>query len=347
MLMNRIVEYTFFFGLMGATGYLVWKMLAPFVSALAVAAIIVTISYPLYERVKRVMPKQNEMLAAFSSTLLVFVIVFTPLFFIASALVNEAVAVYKILSADQVGLEASLNNIEQAIQVYLPGFQLNIAEYLTHSAQFLASNLGAIFTGTASTIFLFFISVIGTYYLFKDGKAFTKRLVVISPLPDDRDDIILRRMAQSLRSVLTGRILVAVIQGVLTALGLWIFGFERAILWGTIATFGALIPSVGTAIVLIPALLYLIFIGSYLDAAGLAVWGILIVGLIDNLLGPYLMSRGNSMHPFIVLLSVLGGIVFFGPIGFIAGPVVVTLFLVLLELYSQHIALPPNSTHDD
>lgn len=339
MVMNRIVEYVFFFGLMGVVAYLVWEMLAPFVSALALAAIIVTISYPLYERIRAKMPHQSPTLGALVATIVVFFIVFAPLMLIASALVNEAVAVYRIVSNEQIGFVDSLTDLETAIQTYLPSFELNITEYLRQVAGFLANNLGAIFAGTASTLFMFFIAMIGTYYLFKDGREFTKKLVTISPLPDDQDDVILERMAQSLRSVLTGKVLVAIIQGALTALGMWIFGFERAVLWGVIAAFGALVPSVGTAIIFIPAVGYLLFVGSYGAAIGLSIWGMVAVGLIDNILGPYLMSRGGTLHPFIILLSVLGGIAFFGPIGFIAGPVLVTLFMVLLELYAQHIAL--------
>src|SRR5690606_28175750 len=95
---------------------------------------------------------------------------------------------------------------------------------------------------------------------------------------------------------------------------------------------------VGTTVVFVPATLYLLFTGSYLMAGGIAVWGVLAVGLIDNLLGPYLMGRGNiKLHPFIILLSVLGGIALFGPIWFILGPVVMSLFSVLLELYADYV----------
>lgn len=344
MVMNRIVEYVFFFGLMGVVAYLVWEMLQPFVSALALAAIIVTISFPLYERIKKRVPRHNETLAALLTTVIVFMIVIIPLLLITSALVNEAVSVYRAAGEEQIGFEAGLRSFETAVNTYLPGFELNITEYLTQAASFLAGNLGAIFAGTASTIFLFFIAMIGSFYFFRDGREFTKKLVAISPLPDDQDDKILRRMAQSLRAVLTGTLLVAIIQGTLTALGLWLFGFERAVFGGVIASFGALIPSVGTSIVFVPTVLYLVVTGSYLSAMGLAIWGILAVGLIDNLLGPYLMSRGNAMHPFLILLSVLGGISLFGPIGFIVGPVIVTLFMVLLELYSQHISITSDAT---
>lgn len=338
MLMNRIVEYVFFFGLMGIVGYLVWSIISPFVSALALAAIIVTICYPLYERIVKKMPRKNKTLGAFVTTFIVLLIVIFPIFFITSALVGEAVAVYKVLGTEQVGIETSLTSLEELIQSVAPSFELNVTEYLQQTAEWFASNLGAIFAGTAATIFLFFIAILGSFYFFRDGKEFTKLLVKISPLPDKEDELILSRLARSVRSVATGTVLVALIQGTLTALGLSIFGFERAVLWGMIAAIGALIPGVGTSIIFIPAVGYLIFTGQYLLAVGLAVWGMLAVGLIDNLLGPYLMSRGSALHPFVILISVLGGISVFGPIGFVVGPVIVSLFVVLLELYSLHIA---------
>jgi len=136
-------------------------------------------------------------------------------------------------------------------------------------------------------------------------------LILLSPLDDDDDEKIIRRLATAIRAVALGTVFIALIQGVLTAIGLTLFGFERAILWGSIASIGALIPGVGTMIVFIPAIVYSVATGSYLIAVGVALWGALAVGLIDNLLGPHLMSRGGNTHPFLILLSVLGGIVLF------------------------------------
>jgi predicted PurR-regulated permease PerM len=339
---NRVVEYVFFFGVMAVVGYLVWRMFAPFVSALALAGVIATICYPLYERVVRRMPRQNETLGALVTTILVLIIVILPVLLLSSMILRETIAIYNLLGRTDFSFADSLDHLETALQPYAPGLELNLTEYLRQGAQWLASHLGAIFAGTASTIFLFFISIIASFYFFRDGKAFTKRLIQISPLPDSQDELILSRLSRAVRSVATGTILVALIQGILTALGLTIFGFDRAILLGAVAAFGALIPSVGTSIVFIPTVLYLLAVGEYVNAIGLAVWGTLAVGLIDNLLGPYLMSRGNVIHPFLILLSVLGGVALFGPIGFVAGPVLVSFFMVLLELYNQHISKHTN-----
>jgi len=119
------------------------------------------------------------------------------------------------------------------------------------------------------------------------------------------------------------------------------------VLWGVIAAFGALIPGVGTTIVLVPAVLYLLWTSQYLFALGLFIWGTAAVGLIDNLLGPYLISRGNNLHPYMILLSVLGGVLAFGPIGFVVGPVLLSLFLVLIELYLVHVSASATESKPD
>jgi len=230
-----------------------------------------------------------------------------------------------------------LTNIEHIIQKFVPEFSLDISGVVAQVASFIASHLLDIFAGTASTLFFFFITLITSFYFFRDGKEFIAYIVKLSPLRDGEDLLILRRLVISIRSVALGTVLIALIQGVLTSVGLSVFGFAHAILWGGIAAIGALIPGVGTSIVFIPAVIYLLVTGAPLVACGVALWAATGVGLIDNMLGPHLMSRGSSLHPFIILLSVLGGIVYFGPIGFILGPVIASLFTVLAELYAEYL----------
>lgn len=332
-----MVEYAFFFGLVGIVGYVIWLMLAPFVSGLALAAIIVTICYPVYGWILRRIPGRSETVAALVSTLFVICVIFLPLVFVASTVVNEAVGIYNAANNGAIGIESSLTDLQAELNTYFPSAEIDTAEVIKQATSWLAGNLGTIFTSTASMLFLFFLSIIGSFYLFRDGKEFTKQLVKVSPLPDKQDELILRRMGIAVRSVATGTVLVALIQGTLTAFGLWLFGFERFALWGAIAAIGALVPGVGTSIVFIPAIASLLFAGSYGLAIGLTVWAMLAVGIIDNILGPYLISRTNPLHPFVVLLAVLGGISVFGPIGFVVGPVLVSLCKVLLELYATEI----------
>lgn len=337
MNLSRVVEYAFFFGLLILSGYMVWLIMAPFISALALSVIIVTICYPMYELIKRHVPRQNKSVAAFATTMVVLIAIVIPLILISSLVVREIVTFYHEVDTGGLTFDSTLTSLETSIQNLLPEFEIDLSKQIISSAQWFTGNLGAIFAGTVSTIFVFFIAMIGSFYFFRDGKELLKLVIKASPLPDHEDEIIFERMARAVRAVATGTVLVALIQGTLAALGFGIFGIDRAILWGSIASVGALMPGIGTTIVTAPAIIYLFFSGEIVNAVGLMIWSVLVVGLVDNLIGPYLMSRGNNMHPFIILIAVLGGILLFGPIGFIIGPVVVTLFLVLLEIYNQYI----------
>jgi predicted PurR-regulated permease PerM len=337
MQITKVVEYAFFFGLLLLSGYVVWLILSPFVTALALSAIIVTICYPLYDYIQKKLPKVNQSLVAFLATLFVLSLIILPIVLVSSLIVREAVTFYQDLETGDLTLQSSLMQLESYVQSVIPGFSVDISELLKSGADWLTGNLGSIFASTVTAIFTFFIALLGTFYFFRDGKTFLKVIIKASPLNDREDQIIFQRMARAVRAVATGTVLVALIQGTLVAIGFMIFGIDRAILWGTVASVGALLPGIGTTIVTVPAVIYLFYTGEMFSAIGLLVWSVAMVGTIDNLIGPYLMSRGNKLHPFLILISVLGGIALFGPIGFIVGPVMVTLFLVLLEIYSQNV----------
>jgi predicted PurR-regulated permease PerM len=338
MKISRVMEYVFFFGLLAIAGYMVWLIMAPFIGALALSAIIVTICYPLFERILKHTPRKNRTLAALVTTVLVLLVIILPIVLMSSLVVREVVGFYQDLSAPgDHHLENILHFTESKVRVLMPDFQINTDTQITLIGEWLANHLGAIFAGTLSTIFTFFIAILGSFYFFRDGKELMQMLIKASPLPDKEDEVIFERMVRSVRAVATGTLLLALMQGVLVTVGFSIFGIERAILWGSLASLGALMPGIGTTIVTAPAIIYLFVIGETTSGIGLLVWSALIVGMIDNLVGPYLIGRKNNMHPFVILISVLGGIAFFGPLGFIIGPVVVTLFLVLLEIYNQYI----------
>ena len=335
---SRVVEYVFFFGLLAISGYMVWLIMSPFLGALALSAIIVTICSPLHERVRSFLGEKRKTLAAFLTTILVLVIIIIPVILLSSLLVKEIVGFYSDISSGQdMAITGLVSSGEGWIQQYIPGYQIDVTTQLSAAGEWLAAHFGAIFAGTLSTIFTFVLSILGSFYFFRDGKELMQMLIKASPLPDKEDQVIFERMAKAVRAVATGTLLLAIIQGTLVAIGFWLFGVSRPLLWGSVASLGALMPGVGTTIVTAPAIIYLFATGSTFMAGGLLVWSVLIVGLVDNLVGPYLIGRGNNMHPFVILISVLGGIALFGPLGFIVGPVVTTLFFVLLEIYNQYI----------
>ena len=171
------------------------------------------------------------------------------------------------------------------------------------------------------------------YYLLKDGQKLKRAAIEYSPLANIDDEMILKKLELAIGSVIKGNFTIAFIQGILAFIGFTIFGVPNAILWGAAAAVAALIPSVGTALVLLPAVALLFLSGQLFPAVGLLLWGMLAVGLIDNFLGPKLIGRGMKLHPLLVLFSVLGGLVFFGPVGFLLGPIILSLLFALLHIY--------------
>lgn len=331
------IEHAFFFILLGSAVYLMFVIIAPFLTPLLLAAIIATVAHPLYARMVRLMPRLRG-LASLLTVLLIALTIFVPLFILSFVLFTQARDFYEIASVNGgLGIERSITNLEHTIQLYAPSVTLDVSSYMRAGAEWLTSHMGTIFAHTASTVFMLFVMFIALFYMLKDGKWFVERLVRISPLPDAQDAQIMQRLSLAVRSVVLGTLTVALIQGILTSIGFFLFGIPQPVLWGSVAALGALIPGVGTSFVFIGAIIFALLGDMYVTAIGLLLWGVLAVGLIDNLLGPYLMGRGTELHPFMVLLSVLGGVMFLGPVGFLIGPVVLAFFSVLLELYTLHV----------
>ena len=192
MVSSRVIEYVFFFGLLGVVSYIVWQIISPFVSALALSAIIGTICYPMYERIRARVPKRNKSVAALLSTLIVLIVIIFPFFFITSALVREAVSVYNLLNSEQATLADRINAFATEMNGIVPLMNIDLAQYAQQAAGVISSSLGSLFAGTASTIFLFFVANMCTFYFFKDCKYFTSKLLALSHSSDLEDGLILR-----------------------------------------------------------------------------------------------------------------------------------------------------------
>lgn len=335
---ERFVENIFFFGLFGFVGYLIWQIVAPFFAALALAAIIAVVWYPIYRKITNFLPRKNKTVGALVSVILIALTIFAPLFILGYLLFLQIAAFYATTAAGGTSeITDSIHSFQSLVSHYFPSLSFDLTNYVNEAAGWLVGHTGDIFASTASTVFLLFIMLIALYYLLKDGAACVAEAVRLSPLPDTQDAYILKKLSISIRSVVLGTLSVALIQGILTSIGFFVFGMSDPVLWGGVAAIGALIPGVGTSVVFIIAVIFLIMSQSYGVAVGLAIWGIFAVGLIDNFLGPYLMSRGAELHPFLVLLSVLGGVALLGPVGLLLGPVTLSFFTVLLELYTTYV----------
>jgi predicted PurR-regulated permease PerM len=339
MVPGRIIEYSFFFSTLAFVGFVAWQVFTPFFTAIALASTIVIICYPVYDFILRRITRGRQALAALLATLLVFTAIVVPISLVSTLLVNEFVSFYRSIdNTAQLPVDTFFTGVEDSVRTYIPGFEINLSDQIKQTVSWTVGNFGTIFAGTVSVVFTFLIAMLCSFYLFRDGSRLVAWIISISPLKDKEDLVIMHRIAQSIRSVATGTVLVAIIQGFVATAGFTLFGIERPILWGSVAALGALLPGVGTLGIMVPAVAYLFLNGTLFQAIGLAIWGAAAVVIVDNFLGPYFMSRGNNLHPFVVLLAVIGGVSLFGPIGFILGPVVISLFMVLIEIYSSYIA---------
>ena len=317
---------------------LVFFIFQPFLYALILAMVFATVFQPVYQKMLLIVRGQKG-IAAFATLLIVAIAVFTPLVFLGIQIFREAQAFYSSLGSVG-GKDAILNifnGLMSRIQEYFPSAQISFDsdQYVRRGLDWLIQHLGAVFGSFAKMLASAFVFLIALYYLLKDGHKVKSNLVSLSPLSDEHDEAIFKTLERAVNSVVRGNLFIAVIQGILVSVGFAIFGVPNAILWGSIAAIAALIPGIGTALVLIPAILFLFATGQIFPAIGLLAWGMGAVGLVDNFLGPRLMGRGIELHPLIILLSVLGGIGFFGPIGFLLGPLIVSLFFALLDIYSS------------
>ena len=336
------IQTYFFLIVLSAILVLTFFIFLPYLNALIMAGILAVIFRPLC----RILQRKGHLtggLAAIITILVVFIAIFTPLVFLGKQVFHEARQVYLSVVSD--GGSAFWSHIERLLSA-LPGddtwFNASIASFRADTqnylGQFLSWVLGhfdTVFASVTKTAINLFVGLIALYYFLKDGSALKQKMIDLSPLSTAYDRQIFDRLQTAVNSVIRGQLVIAVIQGVLTGLGLSIFGVPNAALWGLLAMFAALIPGIGTSLVLIPAIVYLFATGTAGPGIGLLIWSILAVGLIDNFLGPRMISKKIRVHSLLILLSILGGVGVFGPIGFFAGPLVISLLFALLDIYKS------------
>jgi predicted PurR-regulated permease PerM len=329
-------ELYFIFALLAGAGVLTFFIFQPFLYALILAVIFATVFEPVHKRILAV-TREKAGLAALLTTAFVLVVIVVPITFLGVQIFNEAIQLYFSL-VDNGGTATLSSGIGQVMQnlgvPFLPAESLEVSQYMKQGLDWLIQNMGTVFSNVTKIMVGIFVLLVALYHLFKEGSRIKKTVIGLSPLQDVYDETIFNKLQLAINSVVRGSISIGVIQGVVAATGLAIFGVPNPVLWGSVASISALIPGFGTSLVLIPAILFLFFTGAGTAALGLLVWGILAVGLVDNVLGPKLMGRGTKLPSFLVLLSILGGVSFFGPIGLLFGPLVLSMLLAFLEIYS-------------
>ncbi len=346
---TRTIQVSFFFAMFGIVAVLAFFIFKPYLNILVLAATFAVVFYPLYQKLRKFFGEKNPGVAACATIVSVMIIVFVPLTILGTRVVSETqMLVSEINDANAhernplgslpLSENPTIRSLQERAQGFLTESTADLGRFAQNLLSKVVSNLAQLFQSIAQAFLAVFLWFLAFYYFLRDGHHIKKVIVGLSPLSDKYDNEILSKVSVSMKSVIGGTLIVAIIQGVLAGIGFWIFNIPSPSIWGALTVITALIPMVGTALISIPAIGYLFVTGNTVMAIGLFIWSMLLVGGVDNIIRPKLIQRGIQVHPFIILLSVLGGISVFGPIGFLTGPIIVTLFSEFLSIY-RHLVL--------
>lgn len=319
---------------------LFWRMLEPFALTLATAGIFAIIFSPWHEWLRKKV--KYEIVAALLMLLAIILIVILPIGFIAVIIFQQATDVIQsgfiertLASLQEFETWQIYQNLPEGARQTIESIDLGEATKVV--VNWMRSNIGAILAGGAGftvQLFLFFVFL---FYFFLNKDGIHREIVEISPFKDKLDENIIQRINGTIRAVMFGAIVIALVQATMATIGLTIFGVPKSFLWGSLVLIAAQVPMVGVSLIMVPAVIYLLAIGSTGAAIGLLIWSMTAVGLVDNILSPLLVGRRTQMPELLVMISILGGLQIFGPIGFILGPVVLAMLLVLRDLYKDGI----------
>lgn len=333
----------FFFAMLILLFIVILYLLRPFFYPLFWAGILAILFYPLYQGVLKYL--KYPRLAAFTSVTLVFLGISLILTLLGILLVNESVDLYR--SASQAQLFQNPEQVSSRFDgtvfaPYIEGIKDQWVGYATSAAKSLSSFVLSSFSGLLSGFWVVlkfigmsFLTLYALYYFFKDGKKMLERLMYLSPLGDKYEEMLYARFTSTARATLKSTVIIGGIQGTISGLLFWITGIEGAFIWGVIMVIIAIIPAIGPSLFLGIAGLIMLAVGGFWQALVLLI-GALFVGIIDNLLRPPLIGKDTQMHPLIILLTTLGGLIIFGISGFVIGPIVAALFISVMSIYNHY-----------
>lgn len=310
--------------LVGFSIFLIKSMIVSIIGGCLLAYIF----HPVYKKLSSWI--KNRHVAAILMSLLLVLLVLVPIIFSANAIITESISfVHNARAID-------LSDLESKVAAFT-GKSINLDYYLRESAAkfsaIVAEWAQKFVLSLASKALSAFVMLFVMYYLFKDGEALVRKLEADTPLKSSIKQTLLKRFHEVTYATVYGLVLTAIVQGAFGALGFWLFKVPSPILWGLVMVVLAMIPLVGTALIWLPAALYKIILHDYFNGFGLLIFGILVIGSVDNLIRPKIIGSTGNIHPAIALLGVLGGLEVFGLFGLIIGPLILAITYVLVEIY--------------
>ena len=315
-------------------------------SAIVLALLITGVLYPVYFWVKRLF-RGRENSASLVMSLVILLVLVIPVGWFVGTLSNEAFDFYNRTSS-----AVSLQRIQQTLasdsiwvqRVRKIGNMAGV-EFTPDKVEKLAGSVGKTvglflykqISSTASNIlsFLvhFFLMMMVTYYLFRDGIRLKDYLTQLLPVPKDQLEKIVKKFHEMGRALIVGNGLCGIVQGILGGFGFFIFGLHSPFLWGTVIGFMAFLPVIGASVVFIPAAIILLVQGKVGIGVGYLIYNMVYSSIIEYMIKPRLIGKGMQMNSLLVFIGIIGGIKLFGIMGIIYGPLIITIFLTLAEIY--------------
>jgi len=285
--------------------------------------------------------------AAFGTLVVIVVSVLLPTALLTAAITQEAVAFYEQVRSGRIQIGQYFQRGVDALPGWARGLldrfglgdlsllQAKVVDLLGRSGQTITSRVFSIGQNTLEFLVSLFVMLYLLFFLLRDGKDLAAQAARTMPLKQEHTARLLRQFATVVRATVKGNVVVALVQGTLGGLAFWTLGIAGPLLWGAVMALLSLLPAVGAAMVWGPVAIYLATTGSILSAVGLTLWGVLVIGLVDNVLRPVLVGRDTRMPDYLVLIATLGGLTVFGLNGFVVGPVIAAMFLATWEIFAQ------------
>jgi predicted PurR-regulated permease PerM len=341
---RRIEDRSFLLLLLSATLAFAW-ILQPFYGAVLWAIVGAVIFAPLNRELLRLMRGRSN-LAASVTVLIIIAMVILPMVMIVVSLAQEASNLYAKVQSGEYDLARYIQRVFDVLPSWaidlLDRFNLTnlttvretLAFGLMKGGQVLAPQALSIGMNTFDSMIDLGIMLYLLFFLMRDGKALADRIKVTIPLRTDQKAALFSRFADVVRATVKGGILVAIAQGALGGLAFWFLGIHAPLLWAVLKAFLSLLPAIGAGLVWLPVAIYFLASGAVWQGISLITYGVLVIGLVDNILRPFLVGKDTKLPDYVVLISTLGGIAVFGLNGFVIGPLIAAIFMVTWEIFS-------------
>jgi predicted PurR-regulated permease PerM len=343
---NKIFSYFMLFFLVVAL-VMGFVLVEPFMHTIIISAVLSIIFSPFYGRISSRLGERANLAAGITVGIVVFAIIL-PTAFLAWGLVTQGLEAMHTVTrwVDQADaanifrdhrLEPYLTWIRENLpflKIDQASIQAKLLQYSRGFAQSMFDTSAALVGNLAKLLLRFFLMIFMLFYFLREGRVMVQKLKYLAPLPTHQEDVIIDSLQRVARAVLFGSIFIAILQGLVGALGLYIVGI-KPLFWGTMMGLAALIPVIGTGLVWIPVAAYLYLFVDPSWATFFLLWNVIIVTNIDTILRPMLMRRAAQVSPFYIFFAILGGIHAFGALGIFYGPLILSFLMVMLKIYSE------------